>query len=147
MLRTRHTKREMIRAACRIATILLATTSFGIAGARAEEGGIQSWEGLWRATEVPHLALRIDALPDGRLILLEANSEDRFSFLGDVIGEARPTAAGEWSGRHMWGGRKIGTRKWGDDGGLFLRRVSDTELFVQYRDSRYSDGWTYRREP
>jgi len=143
----RYTKREMIQAAFRSAAILLAATSLGVAGARAQEDGKQSWEGLWRATEVPQLALRIDALPDGRLILLEADPEDRFAFLGDIIGEARPTVAGEWSGRHMWGGRKTGNRKWGENGGLFLRRVSDTELFVQYRDSVYTDGWSYKREP
>ena len=70
----------------------------------------------------------------------------------DVVGEFRRVEGEQpvFTGRHVWGGR-WGTKddsplSWGDEGGLTVRQVTADEIFIQYTDSRYKGGWTYRRE-
>jgi hypothetical protein len=45
----------------------------------------------------------------------------------------------------MWGGSKAESAKWGEPNGLYIRLDSGQQLFIQYRDSLYTDGWTLTR--
>jgi hypothetical protein len=102
-------------------------------------------EGLWR-DGVHNLALTLEVSPSGDLVIRQANPNDRSSLVGEVIGEAHPSGPGLWIGRHRWGGAKERVQFWSRPRALLIRRISDDTIFVQYRDSKYTGGWTYRND-
>jgi hypothetical protein len=53
--------------------------------------------------------------------------------------------AKRYSGRHVWGGSKIGQMHWGREGGLTIELVDDNHIFMVYVDSKYTGGWTFTR--
>lgn len=124
--------------------LLTVVILFLTASARAEPPSIPSLTGLWMNSE-KGLIIMIEDSPFG-LVMHEANPKDRYSRVGDVIGQARPgQAPGEYIGRHIWGGSKTPSTTWGADGGLVIRWLVDDRLFVQFRDSKYQGGWVYSR--
>ena len=106
--------------------------------------------GTWKCNENGAF-LRIERRDDHYVMLGIA---DRTGALEppDVVGEFRREQSQQrlFTGRHIWGGRwgtKIATEpSWGDEGGLIVRQVTLDEIFIQYTDSRYKGGWTYRRQ-
>jgi hypothetical protein len=102
-------------------------------------------EGLWR--EGPHkLALTIEVGPNDDLVIRQASPNDCCGVVGALIGEAHPSGPGLWIGRHRWGGAKQQAEFWSRPGALLIRRISDDTIFIQFRDSKYQGGWTYRRD-
>ena len=111
-----------------------------------ESSGKSSLNGLWREiSKNVGLAFTIESQPDGLLVLKNARANDPLDNVGAVIGEVRQSGKDEWIGRHTWGGTRTGDVKWGENGGLVIRRVSADRLMVRYLDSIYKDGWTYVR--
>ena len=51
----------------------------------------------------------------------------------------------QFEGRHIWGGGKSDTTKWGQDGGVVMDLRDANTLFVRFVDSVYTDGWVYTR--
>jgi hypothetical protein len=122
----------MLRRLILLATMMVAASAV----ARADGDEIN---GTWKNENVAWV-VNVDARGD--LTMREADPTDTMSHLGDLVGQAKKIGPNEWSGQHIWGGKKHGSTKWGDPGGLYVKLISGTKLFVQYRDSIYSDGWT-----
>lgn len=103
--------------------------------------------GLWLDSKNGLMMAIETATEKGRYVMKQVFTDDRLSFAGDVIGEfVRPgIATRSMTGRHIWGGRRAGNATWGEEEGMALRLVGANTLFVQYLDSKYQDGWTYRK--
>jgi hypothetical protein len=77
---------------------------------------------------------------------IQVSEDSATSYKGETIEEFRfdPTLY-LFEGRHLWGGGKSTTTKWGSDGGLVIEIINANTIFVRYLDSKYTGGWTFTR--
>ncbi|MCC7167835.1 MAG: hypothetical protein IT565_09700 [Rhodospirillales bacterium] len=102
--------------------------------------------GLWLDSKNGLMMAIEKAAERGRYVMKQVFTDDRLSFAGDIIAEfERRNEAPSMTGRHIWGGKRTGNVRWGEEEGMALRLVGANTLFVQYLDSKYQDGWTYRK--
>lgn len=78
-------------------------------------------------------------------VLREASDSHPSNFAGDIEGQFQQSFSNPnvFIGRHIWGGQRTGNQRWGDERGMVLNLISETEMHLRYLDSKFSKGWTY----
>ena len=115
----------------------------GLAAARTSVGNAQERSdagisGIWKTDDETQL-IRIEQSADGKEEWRDLKAGSPLE--GQIIAETVfQEGVGRWRhvGRHKWQGNPP---VWGADNALVCERVSKTELYYAYLDSRYEGGW------
>jgi hypothetical protein len=101
--------------------------------------------GLWRGVDVKDLAINIqrDIQRDRCYIGTQASDKDLNSNKREVVLDVCYDFGKEqYIGRHIWGGGKSESTKWGQNGGAIIELKDTNTILMRFLDSVYSDGWS-----
>ena len=78
--------------------------------------------------------------------ILNLSPESMTDEVGEMVGEFEIDSTGEhhYVGRHIWGGSKTNSTKWGAYGGLVIDFLNSETIRMIFLDSKYSDGWVFK---
>jgi hypothetical protein len=124
-------------------------TPFPLSTAFSPDLILGTWESEYVAGIIPRthrFEVRTEQFRDECYVGTQASATSQESYVGEIIMEfCYDTEAGNYRGRHIWGGGKSSTTFWGEDEGLTIVFTGSDSVFVQYNDSIYTGGWVYQR--
>ena len=101
--------------------------------------------GTWHTPMVNGGTIKI-TVEDKLYKVYMASTDSMISNVGELIAVfTYQKHTRKYVGSHKWGGRKKGKIFWGKPGGMDVRIINRNKLFIAYNDSRYKDGWIYKR--